>query len=312
MPLWKKVLWAGCLLTFILATSAFVYYYVQFSALIDARLSGQVFNNASTVLSAPTPLSVGEVTTPEAVTGRLRKALYSEGSGHSKFGTYELNDNRLRINPGPESFFHGELEHQGPATIEFRDGRVVSIAGASAPASPASSGGAGSAQSYLLEPEIVTTLFDQNRAKRRLVHYEDLPPVLVNAVLAAEDRRFFSHHGVNVYRIFDAAFKDLRADERLQGGSTLTMQMARLFFLSPQRTVRRKAKEIFLALLMEQRLSKEQIFELYANEVYLGQRGSFSVDGFGEAADAYFSKDVKSLTLPEASLLAGLIRGPNL
>src|SRR5216117_1757176 len=90
------------------------------------------------------------------------------------------------------------------------------------------------------------------------------------------------------------------------------LQLARTFFLSRRKTLSRKVEEVLLALLMEQRLSKRQIFELYANQAYLGQRGSFSVYGFGEAADAYFNKDVKSLTLPEAALLAALIRGPNL
>ena len=99
----------------------------------------------------------------------------------------------------------------------------------------------------------------------------------------------------------------------MQGGSTLTMQLARnIFGLTPQRKFGRKITEIFLALLLEQRLNKEQIFELYANQIYLGQRGSFSIYGFGEAASAYFNKDVGSLTAAEAALLAGVIRGPNI
>src|SRR2546428_13298150 len=105
---------------------------------------------------------------------------------------------------------------------------------------------------------------------------------------------------------------ELRAEERIQGGSTLTMQLARNFFLTPRRTIRRKVAEIFLALLLEQKLTKELIFELYSNQVYLGQRGSFSIYGFGEAAGSYFNKDVSSLALPEAALLAALLRGPNL
>jgi penicillin-binding protein 1B len=105
---------------------------------------------------------------------------------------------------------------------------------------------------------------------------------------------------------------DVRPGEVVQGGSTLTMQLARNFFLTPQRTIRRKLREIFIALLLEQRLTKKQIFELYANQIYLGQRGSFAIYGLGEGAKSYFNKDVSSLTLPEAALLAALIRGPNL
>jgi len=285
------------------ATGVLVYFYVRFSRIIDARLSGDIFNNASLVFAVPTPVVVGQGTTPAAVAARLRRALYAESEGGSHVGTYRLVGNHLEIRPGPASFFRGEPMRQGAAVLEFRDGRLVSV-------TPL--GGAGTRDSYLLEPEVVTTLFDNTRSKRRLVRYQDLPKVLVDAVLATEDHRFFSHHGVNIYRIVAAAIADIRAEEKVQGGSTLTMQLARNFFLTPRRTIRRKLAEIFLALLLEQRLTKQQIFELYANQIYLGQRGSFSIYGFGEAASAYFNKDVSSLTLPEAALLAGLIRGPNL
>ena len=115
-----------------------------------------------------------------------------------------------------------------------------------------------------------------------MIRYQDLPRRYARGRGAGGRglRRFFSHHGVNFYRIVQATLKDVWGDERLQGGSTLTMQLARNFFLTPKRTLSRKAQEIFLALVLEQRLSKEQIFELYSNEVYVGQRGSFSIDGF--------------------------------
>lgn len=288
---------------FILTSSVFIYFYTRFSNEIDARLSGQVFNRASVVFSAPTPISVGEEVTPEEIAKRLRRSLYAEGDSGSRVGTYTLEGDDIKIRPGSLSYFAGPPVTEGQATVGFKDGRIAYIN---------SGDDQGAVDHYFLEPEPITTLFDQSRTKRRLVRYQDLPPVLVNAVLAAEDRRFTSHHGVNFYRIFDAAFKDIRSDERLQGGSTLTMQLARNFFLTPQRTVRRKLEEMFLAMVLEQRLSKDQIFELYANEVYLGQRGSFSIDGFAAASIAYFNKEVKNLTLSEAALLAGLIRGPNL
>jgi penicillin-binding protein 1B len=281
----------------------FVYYHVRFSRLIDARLSGDIFNNSSLVFAAPTPVSVGQASTPGEVAARLRRAFYAEGSGASSVGVYKLEEDRIEITPGPISFFAGEAAKEGPAILTFRDGRISSIS---------SPDGAPSLESYNLEPAVITTLFDNTRSKRRLVRYQDLPKVLVDAVLAAEDHRFFSHHGVNILRILGAAVADIRAEEKVQGGSTLTMQLARGFFLTPRRAWRRKLEEIFLALLLEQRLSKEQIFELYANQIYLGQRGSFSIYGLGEAANAYFNKDVASLTLPEAAFLAGLIRGPNL
>ena len=165
---------------------------------------------------------------------------------------------------------------------------------------------------YRLEPEPITTLFGASRAKRHLVRYQNLPKALVDAILATEDHRFYSHHGVDSLRMVAAALADLRSDKRLQGGSTLTMQLARNLFLTPRRTIRRKLAEIFFALILEHRLTKEQILVLYANQVYLGQHDSFSIYGFGEAASVYYNKDLSTLSLPEAAFLTGLIRGPNL
>jgi penicillin-binding protein 1B len=301
---WKKVLLGALLLVVGVGAGTFVYYYVRFSRVIDARLSGDIFNNASLVFAAPTPVFVGEAVTPGGVAARLRKALYADYEGGSQVGTYRQVGNRLEIRPGPASFFQGEIVKEGPAALEFRNGRIASITSLST---------TGSLQSYQLEPEVITTLFDNSRSKRRLVRYQDLPKCLIDAVLAAEDHRFFSHHGVNFYRIIASGLADVRAEEIVQGGSTLTMQLARnVFGLTPQRKFDRKIREIFLALLLEQHLTKEQIFEMYANQIYLGQRGSFSIYGFGEAAGAYFNKDVSSLNPAEAALLAGLIRGPNL
>ncbi len=293
------------LLVFLVAVGAFIYFYVRFSRVIDARLSGDVFNNASLVFSAPTPVFVGEAITPDEVASRLRKGLYAEYEGGSKVGTYHIEGNRLEIRPGFASFFQGQDFKQGDAALEFSNGHITSITSLSGTATLAS---------YNLEPEVITTLFDESRSKRRLVRYQDLPKTVINAVVAAEDHSFFTHHGVNFYRILASGLHDFfRSDEIMQGGSTLTMQLARnIFGLTTQRKFGRKITEIFLALLLEQRLNKEQIFELYANQIYLGQRGSFSIYGFGEAASAYFNKDVGSLTAAEAALLAGVIRGPNI
>ncbi|MFQ5816579.1 MAG: penicillin-binding protein 1A [Terriglobia bacterium] len=163
----------------------------------------------------------------------------------------------------------------------------------------------------------MTNLFDRRRTKRRLVSYEDIPPELIQAVVAAEDRRFFSHPGISLIDGLRALWYDLgvwagfRKGVRLHGASTLTMQLARSFFLTRDLSLRRKAAEALIALQLERRFDKEKIFELYANEIYLGQRGSFSIHGLGEAAQAYFGKDISQLTLPEAAFLAGIIRGPN-
>ncbi len=291
------------LLAVLSGAGVFVFYYVRFSRMIDARLSGDVFDSASLVLSAPTELRVGQAITPEEVAARLRKALYPEDREDSPIGTYRLIADGLEIHPGPKSYFAMPGQRQSPAAIVFRNGRVASITGLDRRRA---------LESYRLEPEVITTLFDRSRTKRRLVRYQDLPPALVNAILATEDHRFFSHHGINFFRLIAAVATGVRTDERIRGTSTLTMQLSRNLFLTRERSLERKAQEIFLTLLLEQRLTKEEIFELYANEIYLGQRGSFSIHGVGEAASAYFNKDVAGLTLPEGALLAAIIAGPSL
>ncbi|MGH9603359.1 MAG: penicillin-binding protein 1A, partial [Terriglobales bacterium] len=205
----------------------------------------------------------------------------------------------IQVRPGPASYF-------GPnsARIDVEGGRIARI--------HVSESSVRQAAAYELEPLMVTSFFDtEQRTKRRLVGYDDIPKVLVDAVLAIEDRRFFDHGGVNYFRFAEAAWVNLREGKPSQGGSTLTMQLSRGFFLTPEKTVKRKLIEILIAFQLEARFSKKQIFELYANQVYMGQRGSFAIRGFGEAARSYFGKDVKSLTLPEAALLAAVIQRPS-
>jgi penicillin-binding protein 1B len=136
--------------------------------------------------------------------------------------------------------------------------------------------------------------------------------MLVHAILSAEDKRFFEHGGFDFIRIAGAAWADIRhTSQHYQGASTITMQVARTFFLSTDRNWRRKLSEALISLELEQRFSKQQIFEMYANEVYLGNRGSFGIRGFSEASVAYFGKDMRELSLPEYAYLAGIIRAPN-
>ena len=166
-------------------------------------------------------------------------------------------------------------------------------------------------EAYELEPQLITGLSDQNRTKRRLVTYDELPPNLVNAVTSIEDRRFFEHGGVDYFRLLGALRDDLRLGRRREGGSTLTMQLARGFFLTPEKKVKRKIIEIAITFQLEHRFNKQQIFQLYANEIPLGQQGSFAINGFGQAAQTYFGKDVKELDLAQCAMLAGMIQHPS-
>ena len=275
----------------------FAHFYIKYQKIVDKRLNSPLFNNAAKIYAAPDVVRVGESLKVGAIAAELRRAGYSEEGEHgeSHIGSYKEGDASIEVHPGPESYHTPES-----ATIHVKDGKVDSI----------NQQGGGALEAYELEPQLVTGLFDrENRSKRRLITYDDMPKVLVDAIISIEDRRYFQHGGVNYYRFLEAAIIDLRG-KHPQGGSTLTMQVARMFFLSPERTIKRKLTEMLIAVELEQRLSKKQIFELYVNQAPMGMRGSFSIRGFGEGAEAYFGKDISSLTLPEAALLAGIVNGP--
>ena len=163
-------------------------------------------------------------------------------------------------------------------------------------------------------PSTITDLYDRNGKligsfaleRREIVGYDGFAPVLRQAVISIEDKNFESHWGINVFRVAGAVFHDIRSKGRAQGASTLTMQLARNLFLSSDRTPRRKIQEAYLAIQIERTFTKEQIFTLYGNQIYLGS----GMYGFEAASEYFFSKHAKDLTLSEAALLAGLPKGP--
>ena len=163
-------------------------------------------------------------------------------------------------------------------------------------------------------PDTTTDLYDTHGRifgsfaleRRVVVNYNDLSPLLRETVISIEDKNFESHWGVNFFRVMGAAYYDLTSKNRPQGASTLTMQLARNLFLSNERTFGRKLQEVLLSIQIEHKFTKQQIFTLYANQIYLGH----GVYGFEAGSEYYFSKHARDLTLPEAALLAGLPKGP--
>ena len=292
---------AAAVILCVLFFAVFSYYYVKYQRIIDKRMSGVIFADTAKIYAQPRTIRVGQKADPREIANYLRHAGYTESGekGQSPLGVYRLINGGIEIKPGKDSYYNPE-----GAMIRVRDGRIERIV--------AMTDSGGSLSAYELEPQLVTGLFDsQQRSKQRLVKYDDIPKVMVDAVISIEDRRYFYHSGVNYWRLMKAAFIDLREGGRQQGGSTITMQVARGFFLSREKKIKRKLIEILISFELEQRFSKKQIFELYANQVDMGQRGSFTITGFGEAAEAYFGKDIKEISLPEAALLAGLIQAPS-
>ena len=283
---------------FLIFACVFAFYYVKYRHIVDERLEKPLFENVAKIYAAPQELRPGQKFTADFIAQELQSAGYSiQGEGKaSPMGTYSEGPESITVHPGPESYHAPDS-----ATITFDNGVITQI-----------SGDQGQLSAYELEPLLITDLSDQKRAKRRLITYNQIPKVVVQAVTAIEDKRYFQHGGVDYYAIVAWAWHDVRGDRRYTGGaSTLTMQLAKEFFLTPERTFHRKFLQVVITFQLEHRFSKQKIFELYANEIPLGQRGSFSINGFGEAAQAYFGEDVSQLTLPQAALLAGLIQSPS-
>ncbi len=282
----------------VIGGSLVVYQYVKFGVMVDKRLSGERWMIPSRLYARPLLLHEGMLLAEPELLKILNGLKYEQKpDAPAQGGEFSVGENAVTLLARPGADVPVE-----PVAIVFDKGRVKEIRGLR------------SKKRYpnqTLEPELITYLFDESREKRRIVRYEELPDQLVKAVLAIEDRRFFSHPGLDPLRIIGAALRNLRAESYLQGGSTITQQLVKNFFLTPERTIRRKVQEAFLAFVLERRASKQEILELYLNEIYLGQAGSFSINGMGEAARMYFRKDVANLTLPEAALLAGMIQSPN-
>lgn len=288
---WGKAIALGSLIVLLACFSVFFYFYFQFAAVTDAKLKAG-FSNMSVVYAAPRPVIVGEPARPDEIAEYLRRCQYSE-SNSSRAGWYRVRPDGIEVNPGPDAY------DQEGAVIKISGGRVSEII---------SLADHTDRTEYLLEPELITNLFDRKREKRRIVRFDDIPKVMVDAVLSAEDQRFFQHPGVDPIGLLRALFVDLKDRRWQQGSSTLTMQLARTLLLTNERTWRRKVQELFITLHLEQELTKKQIFEYYANSIYLGNQGSFSIDGLGEGAQVYFGKDLSQVTLPEAAMLAGRIQ----
>lgn len=284
---------------FLTCTSVFAYFYIKYSRMIDARLSGHLLQNTTQIFAAPEHIAVGQALSASELATYLQREGYRPEKDDNALGQYTVQGNTLDIRPSKLSYF-GE---SNALAVQFSGKTVRAIRPL---------GGGTEMGTAEIEPELITNLFDSAREKRRPIRYEDIPPMLVHAIISAEDKRFFEHGGFDFVRIVGAAWADIRhSSNHYQGASTITMQVARTFFLSNERTWRRKVAEALVAFELEQRFSKQQLFELYANEVYLGNRGSFGIRGFSEASVAYFGKDLRQLALGDSAYLAGIIRAPN-
>jgi penicillin-binding protein 1B len=291
---WGRTFLIAFLVLSSLSVGVFTFYYHKYAKIIEDKLRNGPFANTSMLYAAPQPVMLGEQTGPDEIADYLRRAGYTE-SNRNRLGWYHVRPDAVEINPGPDAY-----DNEG-AVIKIDRGKVIQII---------SLRDHTERTEYDLEPEPITNLFDQKREKRRLVRFADIPKVMVNAVLSAEDKHFFQHAGFDPMGIARAIIVDVEGHRGMQGASTITQQLARTLWLGPERGWRRKIPETLITMHLEQQLTKQQIFEDYANAIDLGHQGSFAIHGFGEAANVYLGKELADVNAADAALLAGLIQAP--
>ena len=289
------------------------YYYVAFARVIDARLQGERVRALPRVLARPFEIHRGQWLSAQQLAGRLNDLGYAERARAAQPGEFSRLDDGISLVArggdltGRQIRVKVALQARGlPAPIG-PDGKPVptqAISGIEVE-------GGGPLDRVELDRPLLTTLITTSREKRRRVSLTLIPKHMVQAVLAIEDRRFYEHAGIDPIRIVGAIVTNLRGDRPyLVGGSTLTQQLVKNFFLTPEKSFRRKFQEQFLSVVLETRATKDEILELYLNDVYLGQRGSYAIHGVAEASRVFFGKDVTNVSLAEAATIAGVIQAP--
>jgi penicillin-binding protein 1B len=278
----SRILWGllaafGCVA--LVGICVFTFFYLKYTGIVDERLKQPIFASTAQIFAAPREVRPGQKFSVQLIANELREAGYT-GDGApqaSPLGTFSLGVQQITVRPGAQSYHAPDS-----ATIHVSGGVVDTISDEHGQA----------LSSYELEPLLITGLSEgAQRTKRRVLTYDEIPPNLVHAVIAIEDRRFFEHSGIDYWRILGAMRNDIFHLHRYrEGASTLTQQLARGFFLTPEQTYSRKMREAVISIILEHRFDKTQIFAMYANEIPLGQIGSFSIDGFGEASQDYFGR----------------------
>jgi penicillin-binding protein 1B len=295
------------------ALGAAAYYYTAVARVIDARLQGERMRTLPRVLARPFEIRRGQWLTSPQLADRLNDLGYAERATPGQPGEFSRLGDVVTVVPrggglaGRTLRVQIALQPAGLPAPVGADGRAVPT---QAVARIETDGGE-TLDRVELDRPLLTTLITTGREKRRRVSLSLIPKQVVQAVLAIEDRRFYDHAGIDPIRIVGAIITNIKGDRPyLVGGSTLTQQLVKNFFLTQEKSYRRKLQEQFLSIVLETRATKDEILELYLNDVYLGQRGSYAIHGVAEASRVFFGKDVTNLSLAEAATIAGVIQAP--
>lgn len=274
----------------------FIHSYRSYAKIVDARLEHGYLKSRAGIYAAPRVLRPGQKYSPVELAAALRRAGYIDGddAGEIWNGSFSVRDEAIEIRPSSDERL--------PAVVRVtfdRAGRISEITGDGA-----------TLDTFMLAPESLTTDPLTRGGTRTQLSFKDIPPVLVHAITSIEDHRFFDHHGLDLFGVARAIVRNAGEERIGQGGSTITQQLVKNTYLTSERTFRRKFAEAMLAFTIERRLTKEDIFALYCNEIFLGQRGAIAVRGVDQAARIYFGKQLKDLSLSEAATIAGMIQSP--
>ena len=296
---WRRFLtWRYLLLGGLVLAVAWVIY---LDIVIRLQFEGKRWALPAQVYGRPLELYAGSSLSPQAFRQELEQLGYRYAYRVSEPGTFSQNGNEFRLYRRAFHFWDGAAAAQ-LMDVEFADGAVDRVRD---PTSGAD------LDIVRLEPPRVGGIYPSHREDRVLVKLEQVPPLLPAGLVAVEDRDFYQHHGVAPRAIARAMLANLKAGATVQGGSTLTQQLVKNFFLTNQRSLWRKANEALMAVLLEWHYDKPEILEAYLNEIYLGQEKSRAIHGFGLASHFYFDRPIQNLTLPQIATLIALVRGPS-
>ncbi|MFV8571849.1 penicillin-binding protein 1B [Marinobacter sp. SBS5] len=272
---------------------------VYLDAVVTSRFEGRRFEVPSRVYARPLELYDGASVSASGLARELELAGYRAGDG-SKLGTYRRNGGRFVISARGFVFPDGEEPRRRLSLVVSGD-KVQSFSVVSGPKSPI----------VRLEPAQIGGIYPAHREDRVLVQLEEVPELLPSTLMAVEDREFYSHFGLAPLSIARAMLVNMKAGRVVQGGSTLTQQLVKNFFLTREQTLVRKGNEALMSILLELHYEKDDILETYLNEVYLGQAGVRSIHGFGLASQFYFGERLKDLAPHQMALLVGMVKGPS-
>jgi len=267
--------------------------------IVTAQFEGRRWTLPAQVYAEPTELYVGQSFSADGMEQELRRLGYHRVAEPRDPGSYRRKGTRIDFVSRRFAFWDGAQESQH-LTVTARGDTIDSIAsqGSEVPI-------------FRLDPLLIGSIFPIHGEDRVIITPDQVPPLLTAALKVAEDRKFDTHHGVNVMAILRAAWVNLRAGQIEQGGSTLTQQLVKSYFLDNRRTLGRKIEEACMAILLEIHFDKQDLLNAYMNEIYLGQDGRRAIHGFGLASQFYFGKPLSELQLHEVALLVAVVRGPS-